>query len=543
MKKPVIPHVDEDDLSPKSKKQVNVLQKFAEKMMTKAHELGELVARMGDELAVLKGLKKRPVFKPSGMAEKAGKTDAKTQQEDGKKPKRPGSAKRSKTASIKITAGDCIIQPEEPIPPDSCFKGYRDFVVQDIEIRLKNTRYRLARWKTPDGRTLTGKLPASLKGGHFGPELVAYMLYQHHQNNVTQPLLHEQLREFGVDISSGQVNAILLKGKNPFHVEKDAVLATGLALSQWVGVDDTGARHKGKNCFVTNIGNDHFSSFHTSATKSRINFLELLHAGQIDYLVNDDALAHMKKHKMLPMFLDALRNHEQCHFLSEEAWHAHLKALGITTPNFCKVATEGALMGSLSGLHVATDMAIISDDAGQFNVFMHALCWIHAERLVYKLLPLNKQNGIDIERIRGEIWDLYFALKIYQAKPSTMEKEKLQKQFDTIFTQWTSFSTLNLLLTRLHKNKAELLLVLDRPDIPLHTNGIERNIRGEVKTRKISGGTRSDLGLQCRNTFSSLKQTCRKLGVSFWDYLIDRISCSDQIPLLHNILEQRLSTS
>jgi hypothetical protein len=80
--------------------------------------------------------------------------------------KRPGSRKKSKTAELRI---DCerVIGPIEPIPPGSRFKGYRDFIVQDILITPLNTRYRLAHWQTPDGRRLTGRLPASLRGGHF----------------------------------------------------------------------------------------------------------------------------------------------------------------------------------------------------------------------------------------------------------------------------------------------------------------------------------------------------------------------------------------
>ena len=59
-----------------------------------------------------------------------------------------------------------------------------------------------------------------------------------------------------------------------------------------------------------------------------------------------------------------------------------------------------------------------------------------------------------------------------------------------------------------------MLLVLKRPDIVLHTNGSEGDIRGHVKWRKISGGTRSALGKRCRDGFASLKKTCRKLGIS-----------------------------
>lgn len=188
-------------------------------------------------------------------------------------------------------------------------------------------------------------------------------------------------------------------------------------------------------------------------------------------------------------------------------------------------------------------MAIISDDAGQFNVLTHGLCWVHAERLIHKMLPLNDQHRADIAKVRSQVWDLYADLKSYKLAPAEELKPQLKKRFNTIFTQKTSYTSLNLLLLRLHKNKSELLLVLDRPEIPLHTNGSEGDIRGHVLKQKISGGTRSDLGRKCRDTFSSLKKTCRKLGISFWTYLIDRISCSDQIPSLHHIIEQRIAAA
>jgi hypothetical protein len=220
-----------------------------------------------------------------------------------------------------------------------------------------------------------------------------------------------------------------------------------------------------------------------------------------------------------------------------------MDALGIHVQRYRRIATEGALLGSLQGKHIADNLAIISDDAGQFNVLTHGLCWVHAERLVHKMLPLNEQHRLDLARVRGQIWNFYAGLKSYKARPVKKLKVELAKRFDAIFTQKTSYTSLNLLLTRLHQNKSELLLVLDRPDIPLHTNGSEGDIRDHVRKKKVSGGTRSDTGRQCRDTFSSLKKTCRKLGISFWSYLVDRISCSDQIPSLSHIIEQRIAVA
>jgi len=85
----------------------------------------------------------------------------------------------------------------------------------------------------------------------------------------------------------------------------------------------------------------------------------------------------------------------------------------------------------------------------------------------------------------------------------------------------------------LHANKPELLRVLDRPEIPLHTNGSENDIRAQVIRRKVSGGTRSDMGRDCRDAFLGLMKTCQKLGVSFWNYLGARLAVPEQPAILY----------
>lgn len=138
------------------------------------------------------------------------------------------------------------------------------------------------------------------------------------------------------------------------------------------------------------------------------------------------------------------------------------------------------------------------------------------------------------------MWDFYADLKRYKVQPDKDFKALLYQRFDEIFTQKTSCSTLNQALKRIYANKTELLVVLERPEIPLHTNGSETDIRDYVKKRKVSGGTRSDEGRRCRDTFASLKKTCRKLEISFWHYLTDRLGIGQQpIPPLQNIIKAR----
>jgi hypothetical protein len=531
---------------------VDQLLEQIEELLEENRRQAERIQQLRDEIAVLKGQKAKPRFKPSGMetqTEAGGDTEGADDRESGgdegatrRSRKRPGSSKRSKTQQLTIHE-TLKVAPTVAVPEGSRFKGYRDFVVQDLRIQPHNIRYRLEVWQTPDGERLLGALPASLAGGHFGPELRRYVLYQHHHCHVTQPLLHEHLRAWGIDISVGQIDALLSHANDAFLAEKDQLLIAGLEVSRYITVDDSGARHQGNNGYVTQIGNDWFAWFASTASKSRINFLQLLHAGNITYTLNAHALSYLQEERLPKEPLRRLQTQTSATIAGVACWEAHLDALGIERERHRRIATEGALLGGLIEKGFALDLAIISDGAGQFAILLHALCWVHAERLVHKLIPLNAQHRQDQERVRGQIWDLYADLKAYRRHPDPALAPTLTARFDAIFTQRTAFATLNQTLKRLHAHKEKLLLVLKRPDIVLHTNGSEGDIRDHVKWRKISGGTRSDLGKRCRDGFASLKKTCRKLGISFWDYLGDRIGRHGNIAPLPEIIRERAAAA
>jgi hypothetical protein len=343
-----------------------------------------------------------------------------------------------------------------------------------------------------------------------------------------------------MDISSGKLNDLLIQHKEIFHEEKNNLLNAGLSVSSYIHVDDTGARHKAKNGYCTHIGNELFTWFASTETKSRINFLELLRAGQKDYRVDKNALDYMKQQGLPKIVTEQLEKHMGV-FDSKASWELHLKNLGIVSSGHYRIATEGALIGSVLSHGFNVDLAIVSDDAGQFNIFRHGLCWIHAERKINELIPLGKQHAAAIDGIRNFFWLFYNDLKEYKQLPSEEKKKLLIERFDALFDTQTCFETLNQVLKRLKKNKAELLLVLDMPELPLHNNLSERDIREYVKRRKVSGGTRSDEGRQCRDTFASLKKTCKKLKVRFWDYLQDRILGNNKIPQLPALLSQAAS--
>lgn len=285
-----------------------------------------------------------------------------------------------------------------------------------------------------------------------------------------------------------------------------------------------------------------FAYFESTDSKSRLNFLKVLRGPHQDYVLDEWALAYCRQEKLAQGLIAALAAGPK-RFADAVAWEAHLLGLGITDERHVRIASEAALLGSLLSHGVSAELAIISDDAGQFDILVHALCWVHAERTLARLNPFNDKYRATLEDVRTQVWDFYAQLKRYKAAPSVTEKERLTACFDTLFATKTAFSTINEALKRLAKNKAELLRVLDRPELPLHNNPSENDIRDYVKKRKISGSTRSEEGRRCRDTFASLKKTCRKLGIAFWQYLQDRVRDLGLIAPLAQIIRERAAAA
>jgi hypothetical protein len=476
-------------------------------------------AELREKVARLKGLKGRPKLKPSGMEKATEGSSARSARRKGRR-----GAKRTK-----LTINETRVLKPEGLPEGARFKGYEDFIVQDIVIMPWTVRYRRERWQLPSGETLLAPLPKEA-ASHFGPELKRFILSQYHQGQVTVPRLTALLADLGIDISKRQIVRLLSAKQDAFLAEALEVLRTGLASASWFSTDDTGARHKASNGFCTHIGNDRFAFFATTSSKSRINFLELLRAGLDEYVINDAALAYMRKLK-LPQATIALFAGAEQRFAGREAFMEHLDKLGLTglklRPDPVQIATGAALWGCIAEQGFLEDTVILSDGAGQFKIAEHALCWVHAERLIHKLDTFCEAHVQAKERIRARIWRLYKALKAYRLAPTPRSAARLARRFDVIFSTETGFVTLDRLLARLLAQKDDLLAVLKHPEIPLHTNGSENDIRCQVTRRKISAGTRSDAGRDARDAFLGLMKTCAKQAISFWDYLGDRLGVPD----------------
>ena len=290
------------------------LKALVVQLLGKVAALEQTVAAQRAEIARLKGLKGRPQLKPSGM-------------EEASEPKPPNPLKgRRGPVTPRVAVEDQVI--EAAAPPGSRFKGYADVLVQDLVLRARCIRYRRERWLTPDGHLVVAPLPGGVNG-HFGPELRRFALTQYHQGQVTLPRLVAQLQAVGLAISKRQVMRLLIGNQQRFLAEARDVRRAGLAQAGWITVEDTSARHKAANGTCTQIGNDHYTWFGTTASKSRLNFLELLRGGHPDYLIHAEALAYMRKRALSGPVIERLASQPERHFSDRAAWQTHLERLGI----------------------------------------------------------------------------------------------------------------------------------------------------------------------------------------------------------------------
>jgi Transposase IS66 family len=515
---------------------------FVQNLLQTIDELHRDLEALQVELRKLKTLPAKPDIKPSQLDED-DTSENKPPQENASKAKRPGSAKRSKTKDLVIHETKKLSL--ENIGTDWKFLHLEDYVVQNLLVRVHNICYQREVWLTEEGKQVMAALPAELQGTHFAPELQSYILKQYHQCQVTQPLIMEELHEYGIDISAGQIDAILTQKKEIFHKEAEDILIAGLKIATEIRTDDTSAPHKGGKGYCNCINTDFFTYFKSSDTKSRINFLEILSAAAPLYVLDKETISGLRNDDLGKKYLLVLENQPEQSFSDLSLWNRYLKDKGIEldiNPHVYKQITESALIQGLINKGFNTDIMIHSDDAGQFRLFIHSLCWKHVERPLLKLICYTDDQRQILDQRLKDFWALYKDLKLYKINQSLFDKQTLSKRFDAITKPVEEgFAHLNPILEKLADKKKELLLVLDRPEASLHNNASENDIREFAKRRKISGPTKSESGRKARDTFASLKKTCRKIGISFQEYILDRISLKNEIPNLAIIIAQKFA--
>jgi hypothetical protein len=505
------------------------LLNLTEKLSGDLREAQIEIQRLRDEINRLKGEQGKPDFK--GGKPKAGPISHSSEKERREPRQRH---KRSKKAEIAIHREQVVEVDPGILPVDAQFKGYEDVVVQDIVLKCDNVLFHKQKYYAAStGTTYLAKLPGGYEG-QFGPGIKALTLVLYFGMQNSEPKILELFKNVGVDISKGELSNLLIKDQTDFHAEKDAVYEAGLRSSPWQQTDDTLTRVNGKNHHCHVVCNPVYTSYHTRPTKERLSVLDVLRNGrERRFRLNTEALGYLENLAWSKKAWQTLQSWCSEQDLDEGAFRERLEQ---ELPKLGQQQRK-----ALIEIDFPVIQALLCDDAPQFNWLTRVmmLCWVHAGRPFKKLVPVVALHRQLLADFLKDFWAYYHQLLAYRQDPTPEKRRRLEADFDRLFSTRTGYDELDNRIAKTALNKASLLLVLEHPELPLHNNAAELAVRQRVRKRDVSFGPRTQDGVCAWDTFATLAETAKKLGVSFYCYLHDRISVKNQIPPLADLLEQR----
>jgi len=515
------------------------LLNLIEKQAADLREAQAEIQRLRDEINRLKGELGEPKFK--GNTPKAPPSDHSSEKER-QKP-RPHH-KRGKKAALIIHREQVVTVDPAVLPEDAQYKGYEDVVVQDILLRSDNILFHKQKYYAASTRqTYLAELPQGYSD-QFGPGVKALILALYFGMQASEPKILELLENVGVQILDGELSHLLVKDQAGFHAEKDAVYEAGLRSSPWQQTDDTQTRVDGQNQHCHVVCNPVYTSYHTRPTKERLTVLDVLRNGRIRrFRLNAEALGYVGNLSWSKVAWRTLQAWSSEQDLDEQAFRERLdEELPQLSQQQRKALIDAA---AVAAYHAETDFPVIRvlvcDDAPQFNwlTWEMMLCWVHAGRPFKKLLPVVAHHRQLRDDFLKDFWAYYDRLLAYRQQPSAEQCLRLEAEFIDLFSTHTGYDDLDQRIAKTLAKKANLLLVLIYPELPLHHNAAELGVRQRVRTQDVSFGPRTQDGRRAWDTFATLAETAKNLGVSFYRYLHDRISAENQIPPLADLVESR----
>lgn len=515
-----------------------------EKQFKEIQNLREENQKLKDAMSILQGEQGKPDIKGKNKKEDdengKGGNDQDTNISSEKERKTSKKHKRKEKGEIQIDSRvKCTIDRDQ-LPEDAEYKGTRKTVIQDITITTNNTEFEREKWYSPSlHKTFIADLPLGYDG-EFGPNIKAWAILLKHESKMTESKIRDLFLNVGIDISKGTITSILIKDKEKFHQEKENIFLEGLRYS-FTQTDDTSSRHNGENWYTHIICNPFFSTFFTRQRKDRLTVLDILRNGKGRiFCFNEETFTLLEKLGISRKNRQCLKGIEKNKLFTEDELR---KVLPEHIPKLGKVNLRKILDSSaIAAYHQEVENVVrilLCDDAPQFKHLTEflGLCWIHDGRHYKKLRPIISHNKELLEAFLKKYWDFYRQLLNYKENPSSETALILKNNFDELFSTKTGYDDLDDRIAKTKAKKHELLLVLKFPEIPLHNNDSELQARVIKRYEDISLHTKTEEGLKVRDTFLSIIQTAKKLGVNIYDYLFDRISQKNMLPSLADLIK------
>lgn len=520
---------------------IRALLNMLESVLSTSQGQQEEIQKLKDEVNRLKGEQGKPTILAS---KKPVDKDHSSEQERRQSKERKKGKKRG-TVVIHDTQKLTIDKSE--LPSDAEFKGYKEVVVQDIIITPNNICFQKAQYYSPSTKSsYLAPMPDGYEG-EFGPGLRALIPAFYHGAGMTEPKISEFLEQFEIVISTGQISNILTKGLDLWHEEKDAIVQAGLTSTRYQHTDDTETRVNGVKHHCHILCNDYYTAYFTRPYKSRLTIIHLLQGTKSLQLWLNEQTELWLNDFMVPKGVQALIANWPHESMISEAEMKTLIERDLSHLNDQQQARiwEAAALTAYSIQDETPQIDILlTDDAPQFCKItpFHALCWIHEGRHYKKLTPFLHHHRQLLDNFLKDFWNFYRELLDYQQHPQPPDALRLRKRFDDLFSTTTGYDDLDRRIARTTVHADKLLLVLDFPQLPLHNNPAELGARQRVRKRNVSFGPRTQDGLEAWDTFATIAETAKKLGVSFYAYLYDRVSNSYDLPSLATLLHQQTIT-
>ena len=526
------------------------IKKLVDKIETVEHEK-KLLQQKNDQLEAeirrLKGLPAKPVFAATDKTSDLDKEDKNSDSEKEKKPN-PGKGKpRRKKKDLKIDVTKKLAVSTLEIDATFEYKGTRKVVVQDILFQRNNIAFELEKFYSKEyGKTVEADLPPGYEGGYFGPNLTAFILCSYYEGDVTIKKIHRILKAIGIEISLKQINRIINKRPDELKEEMEEARVAGIEKSEFQQIDDTKAVVLEAESAVTIVTcNPFFTNLWTTGSKSRTDAVLALAGGNKAplYKINQQTLIVAmcsRKSFVLQVVLDKWKGDRVYSPDDVEDLFCHEDFKQFSSLILRDVKTA-MLVGAFYDGHMGiTGKGLMSDDAGQFsNIYDdHGLCWYHEMRHYKELTPVSEHHQNKLVEFFTEVKFMYKVLKGWVISRRDEVRNEIIEWFNNFFKAETGYRLLDakksLSFAKMDKLLAPLWTAVK---LPLTNNESERDLRGKVVKRKISLFDQTWEGAWARDLYLSLKQTCHKNGVSFYNFLLDRIVGAARLPQLAEIIK------
>jgi hypothetical protein len=453
--------------------------------------------------------------------------------------------RKSKLPNIEIHRHEKCVVNKEDIPEDSVFKGCTSKVVQDIVITQDNVEFQREVYYSPIlKRTYTGTIPKGYEGD-FGPSINSSILSMKYVNGMSIPKIVEFYTNMGVQISSAYISTTLTKSKHidVFHKEKSELYKAGLDTGSYTQIDETGTRVNGDNQYTNIVCNDKYTAFFTTKRKDRLTMLDVLRDFEArEFLLNDKTFSLLDQLRVSKSYQALLQDKKREKVYSEDEITNALNQIGElkNKPRVkSKIMEACAITAYRSETGISIVKILVSDDAPQFKLLTDelALCWIHEARHYKKLNPIIRSHQEELKVFLGRYWEYYRDLLKFKKNPSIEEFKKLSNNFDHLFSTRSAYEKLNNRVEKSKEKKVELLVALNHPEVPLHNNISENGARAEKRRMDVSLQTKTDEGTQAKDTMMSIVETCKKLHISGYKFIHDRISGEFKMPSLGDLIK------